>query len=221
MHNKFMVIDKQQVWTGSLNLTTNGATDDRNNFIRFDSSAMAEQYTREFEEMFLANQFGANSTPDGNDIFDFKVASVPIQVYFSPEDNVMEHILEIVDGAQEQIEFLSYSFTNDELAEALIRKARQGVKIQGVFDADMVQSNTGTDYEWLVSAGLPMCLDGEYGLMHHKVIVVDSQTVITGSYNFTASAEKYNDENLVIIRDPSLANLYLQEANKIVMNCYP
>jgi phosphatidylserine/phosphatidylglycerophosphate/cardiolipin synthase-like enzyme len=219
MHNKFIVIDNQQVWTGSLNLTDNGVTEDRNNFIRIDSTKVAERYTQEFEEMFGEKKFGSGS-PSGNDAVNIiEVAGTAMSIYFSPDDNVMQKILNIVNDAGERIDFLAYSFTYDSLAKAMIQNAQQGVRVQGVFDSDMVASNTGTDYEWLVSTGLPVCLDGETGLMHDKVIVVDEEIVITGSYNFTNNAEKYNDENIVILHDPTLARLYLDEIKLITNNC--
>jgi phosphatidylserine/phosphatidylglycerophosphate/cardiolipin synthase-like enzyme len=220
MHNKFIVIDNQQVWTGSLNLTDNGVTKDRNNFIRIDNTKVAEQYTNEFEEMFTDKQFGSGS-PSGKDSGNtIAVAGIPMEIYFSPDDNVMQKILNLVNDAGERIDFLAYSFTYDSLAEAMIQKAQQGVKVLGVFDSDMVASNTGTDYEWLVSTGLPVCMDGEAGLMHNKVIVVDEEVVITGSYNYTNSAEKYNDENIVILHNRALANLYLDEIRLITQNCF-
>ncbi len=221
MHNKFMVIDKCQVWSGSLNLTDNGVIEDRNNLVRMDDAAVAEYYAQEFEEMFTAGLFGNNS-PDGSPEDGwFKVASIPVGVFFSPDDGVMDVILEEVDNAREEIVFLGYSFTSDPLAQALIDKARQGVRVMGVLDGDMVIANTGSDYEWLLGAGLPVCLDGEAGLMHNKVIVIDGKTVVTGSYNFTASAEKYNDENIIVLQDPHLAELYLAEYDAISTLCAP
>jgi len=221
MHNKFMVIDNRQVWTGSLNLTDNGVIEDRNNLVRLDSPSIAKYYTQEFEEMFTEGIFGSSSPPGNTADGSFIVASIPVNVYFSPDDGVMDIILQEVYGAREEIAFLGYSFTSDPLAQALVDKARQGVRVMGVFDSDMVAANTGSDYEWLLDAGLPVCRDGEKGLMHHKVIIIDRQVVITGSYNFTASAERYNDENILVLRDPRLAEMYLAEYTDISADCLP
>lgn len=221
MHNKFMVIDSRQLWTGSLNLTDSGVTEDRNNLVRLDSSSIAEYYTQEFEEMFTEGTFGSSSPSGSPNDGTFEAASIPVGVYFSPDDGVMDLILEEVYSAREEVAFLGYSFTSDPLAQALVEKARQGVRVMGVFDSDMVVANTGSDYEWLLDAGLPVCRDGEAGLMHHKVIVIDRQVVITGSYNFTASAERYNDENILVLRDPNLAELYLAEYSDISAACTP
>jgi phosphatidylserine/phosphatidylglycerophosphate/cardiolipin synthase-like enzyme len=114
---------------------------------------------------------------------------------------------------------LGYSFTSDPLAEALIERAQVGVQVSGVFDSDMYKANTGTEYDKLVSVGLSFCLDGESGLMHNKVIVIDEQVVILGSYNFTASAERYNDENVIFLYDREIAQDYLQEVEFIMRQC--
>ncbi len=221
MHNKFMVIDSRQVWTGSLNLTDNGVIEDRNNLVKVDSPAIAEYYTQEFEEMFTTGEFGNNSPQGSPEDGRFKAGGIPVEVYFSPDDGVMDILLEEVGSAREEIVFLGYSFTSDPLAQALVEKARQGVRVMGVFDSDMVIANTGSDYEWLLDAGLPVCRDGEAGLMHHKVIVIDRQVVITGSYNFTSSAERFNDENVLILHDPHLAEMYLVEFTDINDHCLP
>ena len=221
MHNKFMVIDNRQVWTGSLNLTDNGVIEDRNNLVWLDSPSIAEYYTQEFEEMYTEGIFGSSSPSDSANDGTFDVATIPVGVYFSPDDGVMDIILQEVYGAREEVVFLGYSFTSDPLAQALVEKARQGVRVMGVFDSDMVVANTGSDYEWQLNAGLPVCRDGEKGLMHHKVIIIDQQVVITGSYNFTASAERYNDENILVLRDPRLAEMYLAEYTDISADCLP
>jgi len=84
-----------------------------------------------------------------------------------------------------------------------------------VFDQSQVESNTGGEFENLRRAGLDVKMDGISGLMHHKVIIIDGKTVITGSYNFSASAERSNDENLIIIRSETLAQEFLLEFNKV------
>ncbi len=219
MHNKFMVIDQTQVWTGSLNLTESGMTEDRNNLVRLNNTDLAQLYTDEFEEMYIAKKFGNDSPASELKKTQYDVDSIPVSVYFSPDDRVMEFILNEVNQAQQTITVLGYSFTSDPLAEALIERAHYGVQVSGVFDRDMYKANIGTEYDRLVSAGLFFCLDGESGLMHNKVIVIDEKMVILGSYNFTASAERYNDENVVFLYDRDIAQEYLQEAELIMRYC--
>ncbi len=97
----------------------------------------------------------------------------------------------------------------------MIERAQAGVQVQGVFDSDQVDSNQGGEYDRLRQAGLDVRRDSLPGQMHHKVILVDTQLVVTGSYNFSNSAEKRNDENVVIVFDPRLAGLYRVEFERI------
>ena len=214
MHDKFVVIDRSEVWTGSMNFTTGGAYLDNNNLIRLQSSKLGEAYTTEFEQMFVDDHFSSEKTPQTHDPI-VTVNGSPIEVYFSPEDGTLEHILSAVNLAQESISFLAYSFTSDELAQALIERANAGVTVRGVFDKDQYHSNSGTEYETLHNAGLDVWLDANPRLMHHKVIIIDGQVVITGSYNFSNNAEQYNDENTLIIHDPGIAAQYLAEFQQI------
>ncbi len=214
MHDKFVVIDRLEVWTGSMNFTTGGGYTDNNNLIRLRSTKLAEDFTQEFEQMFLDDHFGtekSSKTPNPTVI----VNDSSIEIYFSPEDGTLEHILSAVNGAQESIYFLAYSFTSDELAQALIQRANAGVTVRGVFDKDQYHSNTGTEFDTLQGAGIDVWLDGNPRLMHHKVIIIDQQIVITGSYNFSNNAEHNNDENTLIIHNQDIAAQYLKEFQQI------
>jgi phosphatidylserine/phosphatidylglycerophosphate/cardiolipin synthase-like enzyme len=75
-------------------------------------------------------------------------------------------------------------------------------------------TGTGSEYAKLKGGGVNVLYDGNCYILHHKIIIIDDRTVITGSYNFTGSAERDNDENLVIIDDPAIARTYLDEFNR-------
>jgi phosphatidylserine/phosphatidylglycerophosphate/cardiolipin synthase-like enzyme len=214
MHDKFVIIDRSEVWTGSMNFTTGGGYLDNNNLIRLRSSKVAEDYRFEFEQMFLDDHFGASKT-QGTPNPSITVNDSLIEVYFSPQDGTLEHILEVVKGAHESIYFLAYSFTSDELAEALIEQAKSGVSVRGIFDKDQYNSNSGTEFDNLRNAGIDVNLDGNPRLMHHKVIIIDQQIVITGSYNFSNNAEHNNDENSLIIHNQQIAAEYMAEFQQI------
>jgi phosphatidylserine/phosphatidylglycerophosphate/cardiolipin synthase-like enzyme len=83
-----------------------------------------------------------------------------------------------------------------------------------LLEADQIRS-TGNDYAWLKENGVNIRSDGNPYNMHHKVILIDGEVVITGSYNFTRSAEERNDENLIIVKDQILAAKYLVEFTRI------
>ena len=139
-----------------------------------------------------------------------------LEIYFSPEDKAASRIIELIQGAQESINFLAYSFTSTDIGDAMIERSQAGVTVAGVMDDGQVNSSQSTEYDPLTQAGLNVRLDGNLiGLMHHKVIIIDQKVVITGSYNFTESAETTNDENVVIIFSPEIAVKYTEEFQRV------
>ena len=210
MHNKFFVIDGGEVWTGSMNMTMNGAYRHLNNLIQVRSALLAENYSMEFEEMFLDGFFGEISlenTPHP----DLTIDGVRIETYFSPDDSTAARIMQLILDAEESIDFLYYSFTSDGIADALLFQDTQGVQIRGVLDAYQERTGLGGEYQRLNDFGLDVYLDVHPEKLHHKVIIIDNKIVITGSYNMTRSAEIRNDENTLIIHNETLAAIYLGE----------
>ena len=214
MHNKFIVIDRSEIWTGSMNFTDSGAYSDNNNLVRIRSTQLAENYTTEFEEMFLSDIYGPESgTPTPNQAI--TINNTRIENFFSPDDGTAQRILDLLESANRSIYFLAYSFTNDEMAQVMIDKAASGVDVAGVMEEEQVASNQGTEYDPLRQAEVDVRLDGNPELMHHKVIIIDEKVVILGSYNFSRNAEELNDENTLILFDPEIARLYLQEFQRV------
>ena len=97
----------------------------------------------------------------------------------------------------------------------MLARSNAGVTVSGVFEQSQYRANTGTEFDLFRLNKLDVRLDGNPRNMHHKVIVIDRSTVVTGSYNFSASAEKSNDENTLIIHDPEIAALYLAEFERV------
>jgi phosphatidylserine/phosphatidylglycerophosphate/cardiolipin synthase-like enzyme len=164
--------------------------------------------------MYTDDLFGSDSlaaTPNPS----LTVDGIQIETYFSPDDGVAARIVELLLGAQESIYFLAYSFTSDSIAEAMRGRADAGVTVSGVMDSSQIDSNQGTEFDLFAQSGLDVRRDGNSGLMHHKIIIIDHSIVIFGSYNFTASAEDRNDENLVIFFSPEIAELYLAEFQRV------
>jgi phosphatidylserine/phosphatidylglycerophosphate/cardiolipin synthase-like enzyme len=214
MHNKFVVIDRREVWTGSMNLTVNSAYRNNDNLVRIRSTDLADDYLAEFNEMFANRRFGENS-PANTPHPQLVVQGTPLEVYFSPEDGVADQLIDLIGSAQESIYFLAYSFTSDDLADAILERARQGVTVGGVMEAQQVSSNTGGEYQRFTDAGLDVRLDGNPRNMHHKVLIIDGRTVVTGSYNFTANAERRNDENVLVVHNPQIAAQFLEEFHRL------
>lgn len=214
MHDKFVVIDRSEIWMGSMNFTYSGAYEDNNQLLVFRSKKMVENYTKEFEEMFVDDKFGDNVIPETPNP-KVNIDGTVIQVYFSPDDGVASPVLDILNAAQESIYFLAFSFTADELGEAIRARAENGLTVAGVMEDQQVRSNIGTEYDLFKRAGLDVFIDGNEGQMHHKTMIVDERIVITGSYNFSRSAEERNDENLIVIYNEEIADFYMQEFQRV------
>ncbi|GAB4467973.1 MAG: phospholipase D-like domain-containing protein [Anaerolineae bacterium] len=213
MHNKFFVIDRQIVWTGSTNMTINDAYRNNNNAIVIISPELAENYTAEFEEMFNG-EFGPTS-PANTPYPGVAVGDMWVETYFSPEDDVMTQLISLVSEAQSSIHFMAFSFTDEGLANAMLERAAAGVDVRGVFET----RGANTEYSScppLLRAGLDVRLDSNPRTLHHKVIIIDGRIVATGSFNYSSNATTSNDENLLIVHNPAVAALYEEEFNRIM-----
>jgi phosphatidylserine/phosphatidylglycerophosphate/cardiolipin synthase-like enzyme len=214
MHDKFMVIDKSEVWMGSMNFTDSGAYDDNNNFMRIRSTKVAEDYSKEFNEMFLDNKFGEDVVPETpNPIV--TIDGTRLDIYFSPDDGVLAALVPVLESAQESIFFLAYSFTSNQLGDIVREKADAGLTVAGVMDEEQVKSNQGTEFDPFRQANMDVRIDGIEGLMHHKVFIIDHKIVAFGSYNFSQSAEARNDENLIIVYNPGIAQQFVREFERV------
>lgn len=213
MHHKFVIVDGIEVWTGSMNLTVNGAYRNDNNLVGVRSTMIAEDYEREFEEMFLEGRFGSLSRADTPHRL-VVVDSSRVEVWFAPEDGVARRLAELLRGAEERIDFLAFAFTLDALESVLAERSRDGVRVRGVIETDQA-GDPGTELDFLRRMGVDLRLDGNTNSMHHKVMILDGRTVVTGSYNFSHSAEAINDENVIIIHDPEFAAQYEAEFERV------
>src|SRR5690606_32614973 len=143
-------------------------------------------------------------------IGNFTQDGVPIQIQFASENEVIDVLLTELENAQSSIRFMVFSFTRDDLGLALLSRASVGVDIQGVFETTGSQTEF-SEMPRLFCAGLDVRRDGNNGILHHKVFIIDEATVITGSFNFSNNAVDSNDENVLIIRDTDIAALYIDE----------
>jgi len=213
MHNKFWIFDGLVLWTGSTNITENGVFVQDNNTIIFQAPELATIYEREFQEMW-DGQFGPKS-PSQLAEQSVVINGTPIQVIFTSEDPALETaIIPLINSATSSIRFLAFSFTDFPLANAMIQRMQQGVDVAGVMDKTQA-GGQGAELGTLFCAGVPVRHDGNKQFMHNKVIVIDERYVITGSLNFSTSAEESNDENVIIIDNPDIARLYMQDFERV------
>lgn len=212
MHNKFIIFDQQTVWTGSTNFTTSAIFQQNNNVIVVHSPEVAAMYEREFFEMW-DGQFGPKS-PSMADSQAAIVNGTFVQVYFSPEDDVLDRIIPIVAGAQSNIRFLAFSFTDYPLAKTMIDRYAAGVDVAGVYEKTGSETE-GAELRTFWCAHVPVRQDGNPRFLHDKLIIVDNRIVITGSFNFSNNATDNNDENVIIIDNPEIAALYMEEFGRV------
>jgi phosphatidylserine/phosphatidylglycerophosphate/cardiolipin synthase-like enzyme len=212
MHNKFCIVDGERVWTGSTNITENGFFRNNNNALLIRSDALGQNYLREFGEMWRGRSFGGQSP--ANTPYPI-VNAEGIACYFAPEDDVEEEIIAEVLGALRRIEFMAFSFTSEPIAEAMAARIGEGVQVRGLFEGRNAGSRYSRD-DYLRERGATIYLDSNPYSMHHKVIVIDGEVVVTGSYNFSKNADTKNDENVLVIRDAEIAGKYLEEFERLV-----
>ena len=214
MHDKFMVVDKSEVWLGSMNFTDSGTYDDNNHMIRILSSKMAENYTKEFEEMFLENRFGEATLSETPHPL-LTIDETRVDTFFSPDDGVANQLATVLSGAEESIYFLAFSFTSNDLGAIIREKEEDGLTVRGVMDDEQITSNQGTEYDPFKQADLEVRIDGIDGQMHHKVFIIDESIVVIGSYNFSRAAEERNDENTLIIYNAAIARQFMMEFQRV------
>ena len=130
-----------------------------------------------------------------------------VAVYFSPKGGCTEAVVEELQAAHTRVLVQAYSFTSAPIAKALVAAHQRGVKVQVILDKSQ-RTEKYSSATFLEHAGIPTFIDAAHAIAHNKVMVIDGQTVITGSFNFTTAAEQHNAENLLVIRDPSLADRY-------------
>lgn len=208
MHNKFWIFDKQITWTGSTNITVNGIYKQNNNVIVIRSPEIALIYEREWEELWNA-QLGPRAPSTVSNQWAILNGNA-IQVLFSPEDKALSNLIALVNDAQVSIRFLAFSYTDYPLAQAMITRAQSGVEVKGVFET-FGSNSPRSELKTLWCANLPVRQDGNGSFLHHKVVIIDNSIVFTGSFNFSTNADDSNEENAIIIDNPEIANLYLQE----------
>ena len=213
MHNKFWIFDGEILWTGSTNITKNGIFVQDNNTIVFSSPELAAIYEREFQEMW-DGQFGPRSPSQLNEQ-SLVLSGTPIRVIFTSEDPALETlIIPMVSGARSSVRFLAFSFTDFPLADAMIQRAKAGVSVSGVIDKTQ-SGGQGSELGTLFCGQIPVRQDGNPQFMHSKVIIIDDRYVITGSLNYSTSAEESNDENVIVIDNPDIARLYVQDFDRV------
>ncbi len=182
MHNKYMVADSEKVWFGSTNLSQTSLEEHENNVIISDDRGLVEAFESNFKQCY-----------DGK----FKAMRSPLedQICFSPEEDTFGRVIGTLSKARKSVKIAMFAFTDKRIVNYLKVLSVHGVEIQVMLDRDWNLTNVYSSLEALMrftNTQLDFC----DALLHEKFLIVDDQILLTGSYNYTLSAESKNDEFL-------------------------
>lgn len=144
-----------------------------------------------------------------------EVSASEAKVGFSPGGTAQALVLETIKQARQQLDVAAYSFTSKVIAEAVRDAKQRGVVVRVIADAE-ANSGKYSAVTFLANQGVNVRINTRYAFMHNKFIIADQQTVQTGSFNYSASANSRNAENVLVLNNvPALANTYRQEFNRL------
>jgi phosphatidylserine/phosphatidylglycerophosphate/cardiolipin synthase-like enzyme len=138
---------------------------------------------------------------------DLTLNSSTTQVYFSPNGGATSAIVRELAQAKTEVLVQAYSFTSKEIAKALVEAHKRGVHTEIILDKSH-RSNKYSGGDFTAHMGIPTYIDAVHAIAHNKIMIIDKNVVITGSFNFTKAAENNNAENLIIIKSQELAKIY-------------
>ncbi len=211
MHDKMIIIDHRILFMGSWNMSYNDTFRNNNNLLEITNPTLIANYQAKFDELFTDRRYGTKAqvgaltpqlTIDGTQVFN----------YFSPVDHVTDKLVTLVSSAQTSIRFMVFTYTDQGLANAMTERFQHGVDVAGVIEDRGASQGAMVP---LACAKVPVKVDGNKYTMHHKVIIIDNRIVVTGSFNLTKSADTSNDDNVLIIYDPAIAQQFLNEFARV------
>ena len=222
-HQKFMIRDRESVLTGSTNFTETGTTKNLNHIIIIHDKGIAKIYEKEYKEI-QQGHFGKLNEGHDETPKEVMVSNVRVKTLFAPDHNPEMEIMKQIAKAKKRVDFAIFTFSKSSgIDDQLSMANKAGIKIRGalhVSQANQKWSAKGTlrgaEIElYLVpktnlASGVP-----KLGKLHHKLMVIDEQLVIGGSFNYTGPANKTNDENILIIGDLETENEQSKKRQKI------
>lgn len=225
MHNKFIIVDNTKVLMGSMNFGNGSMFDDFNNIVIIANSSLAQNYTVEFNEMWGSTSSIPNTTnskfgpaKSDNTAHNFNIGGVTIESYFSPTDGTSSKIVNAINSANYSLDIAMFTFINNNIGDAVVAAKNRGVNVRCIIEN---VSYFGSEYNKLLAAGISVVSHENTTYdFHHKYCIIDAANatsdpiVVTGSHNWTNSAESDYDENTLMIHDVVIANQYLEEFSK-------
>lgn len=205
IHDKYFIIDKKVVWTGSTNISSAGTGGYNTNVSAvIKSPEIAELYTYDFEKMFVKGLFHENKPILSKKKMLLEDSSI-VDVFFSPNPAILdEGILPIINSAKEYVYVPIFYLTHQKIYDSLYDAKKRGVDARIILDAHSATTQHSKVKE-IRELGIPIKVENWGGKMHMKSIVSDDTYIILGSCNFTNTGINKNDENLLVIRNTELA----------------
>ena len=136
-------------------------------------------------------------------------AGTPYQLCFSPQQNCIKMLVDTIKNTQHSLYVQAYSFTSYTIARALVHAAQHGVKVSVILDKSNFKPGQKSVASYLIRHHIPTWEDDQPNIAHNKVMIFDDNTVETGSFNYTYSAQHFNTENMLILTSKALAQQYL------------
>ncbi len=137
-----------------------------------------------------------------------------VEVYFSPGVECLKAILDNLERARKQVDLCIFTISDDRITFKIKKLHEKGLRVRIITDNDKL-NDKGSDIEELAKAGIPLRVDRTRAHMHHKFAVIDKKRILTGSYNWTRSAEKYNHENVLLSDQSKAVKAYQTEFDKL------
>lgn len=150
----------------------------------------------------------ATSICNANTVCQNQPLNGAIEAATSPDGGALNLVLNAINSAKKNIRLAAYSLTSKPIGDALINKHKQGIDVMVVADKSQPKQR-GSIIKTLVSAGIPVKINSVYTIQHSKILIVDDETVETGSFNYSANAAIKNSENVIVLwQNKCIANYY-------------
>jgi len=141
-------------------------------------------------------------------------AAVVSSAYFSPGDACLRRLSDLMRGCRASLDVCVFTIADDRLTDAILDCHARGVRVRVVSDNDK-QYDAGSDIARLLARGVPVRLDRAPSHMHHKFALADGRLLANGSFNWTRSATRDNDENLVVTDDANLVRVFALQFERL------
>ena len=205
-HQKFIIRDGSAVLTGSTNFTDLGTTKNLNHVVIIHDRKVANTYTKEFMEI-QEGRFGANGEGHDPSPRDVTVSDIPVRILFAPDHSPEMEIMKQMAKAKSRVDFAVFTFARSSGIDDMMIQLTQGAgkTVRGLLDGQSA-NQTWAATRPVKNAGARLLVTKSQpgtplGKLHHKLMVIDEQVIIAGSFNYTGPATRLNDENIVILGD--------------------